>query len=110
MLPAEGERVVLVTAPDEERAAALAGGLVEAGLAACVSRVPGLRSTYVWKGSVEEDEEVLLVIKTRLDRLEELARYLGEHHPYEPPECISLAPAEVERAYLAWWRAGVSEG
>jgi periplasmic divalent cation tolerance protein len=107
MLPAEHERLVLVTAPDEAVAGRLARGLVEAGLAACVNRVPGVRSTYVWKGEVEEAGEVLLLVKTDREALEGLAAYLAEHHPYETPECVTLAPAEVERAYLAWWREGL---
>ena len=96
-------RVVLLTAPDEEVAAQLARGLVGAGLAACVNRVPGLRSTYVWKGAVEEESEVLLVVKTVAGSLEALAAWLADAHPYETPECIALTPSEVERGYLAWW-------
>lgn len=94
---------MLVTAPDDEVAGTLARGLVEAGLAACVNRVPGLRSTYLWKGAVEDDPEVLLVVKTVAPSLEALAAWLAEHHPYETPECIALAPDEVERGYLDWW-------
>ena len=103
MQPAGEARVVLVTAPDDEVASALARGLVEAGLAACVNRVPGVCSTYLWKGAVEEESEVLLVVKCRASSLEALAAWLEEHHPYETPECIALAPAAVERGYLAWW-------
>lgn len=107
MPPGTQERIALVTAPDEAVAERLARGLVGAGLAACVNRLPGVRSTYVWKGAVEEEGEVLLVIKTAEGALEALAAFLDEHHPYETPECITLAPAEVERGYLAWWRGAL---
>lgn len=103
MQSAGAARVVLVTAPDDTVAAALARGLVDAGLAACVNRIPGLRSTYVWQGAVEEDSEVLLVVKTVAESLEAVADWLANVHPYETPECIALTPSEVERDYLSWW-------
>ena len=54
-----------VTMPDKERATSLARVLVDEGLAACVNIVPGVRSIYQWDGKVQEDDEVLCLIKTR---------------------------------------------
>ncbi len=81
----------------------LARGLLEAGLAACVSQVSGLRSTYTWQGAIEEEEEVLVLIKTLADSLEALASWIRESHTYETPEIIALTPSEVSRAYAEWW-------
>jgi periplasmic divalent cation tolerance protein len=64
------ERVVaLSTVGSAEDAERIARALVERRLAACVNVVPGMVSVYRWKGGVERDEERLLVIKTRADRL-----------------------------------------
>jgi periplasmic divalent cation tolerance protein len=100
-------RVVLTTAPDEAVGARLARGIVDAGLAACVNRVSALVSTYRWQGRVEEESEVLLVVKTRVNQLERLAGWLREHHPYDVPECVALEPAAVEAAYAAWLRSSL---
>lgn len=99
-----GLRVVLITAPDEAVAERLARGLVEERLAACVSRVAGLRSTYRWEGRIEDEAEVLLVVKTRRERLGDLAAWLAEHHPYDVPELVAFEPAEVGAVYGAWLR------
>lgn len=96
-------RIVLITAPDDETAARLARGLVEAGLAACVNRIGGVSSTYRWRGEIEEDGEVLLVVKTLAARVEALAAWLVEAHPYEVPECVVIEPSAVESAYARWW-------
>jgi periplasmic divalent cation tolerance protein len=104
----EAPRVVLITAPDGEVARALARGLVEQRLAACANLLPAVTSVYRWEGAVQEDAEVLLVVKTVRARLEALEAYLDEHHPYDVPECVALAPAAVSDAYLAWLRAGSS--
>src|SRR5260221_3367894 len=95
-------RVVLVIAPDLASARALARGLVERRLAACVNLVPGLESIYRWKGAVETSSEVLLLVKTAAGRLAALEGFLAAEHPYDVPECIALQPAHVERAYLDW--------
>jgi periplasmic divalent cation tolerance protein len=95
-------RIVLSTAPDREIAERIARGLVERGLAACVSLVPGVRSVYRWKGEIEGAEEVLLVAKTVAERLEGLEKALKELHPYEVPEVVALEADRVEASYLAW--------
>ena len=97
-----GARVALITAPDREAALRLARGLVEARVAACVNVVPGLTSVYRWQGAIQEDAEVLLVVKTRVDRVAELERLVARLHPYEVPELVLLAPSRVERRYLDW--------
>jgi periplasmic divalent cation tolerance protein len=101
LVPAGSVRVLLATAPPGE-AHALARRLVEAHLAACVNVVPGLRSVYRWQGRVHDDPESLLVVKTTSERLPDLARALDEHHPYELPEALVLAPEQGSAAYLAW--------
>ena len=97
------ERVVALstvgTAEDAER---IARTLVERGLAACVNVVPGLVSIYRWKGEVQRDGELLLVIKTRADRFEAMREALVAMHPYEVPELIALPIGAGHAPYLAW--------
>jgi len=101
-------RLLLCTCPDEACAARIARVLVEARLAACVSRVPGLLSTYRWNDQVQEDAEVLLLIKTRADAVPALKARLAELHPYEVPEILVLDIAAGLPAYLDWLRDSVS--
>lgn len=96
--------LVLCTAPDEEVAATLARGLVEAGLAACVNVIPGVRSFYVWEGALEEAAEVQLLIKSRRARYAALESWLQENHPYDVPEVVALPIERGSDAYLAWLR------
>jgi periplasmic divalent cation tolerance protein len=100
--------LVLTTCPDEVAAERIARALVEAGLAACVSRMPGLRSTYRWKGRVEDEPEVLLLIKTVATRFQELEMRLKSLHPYEVPEIIAVPIAKGSLDYLSWLRTALS--
>lgn len=95
-------RVAISTAPDAETGARIAQTLVEERLAACVNVVPGIRSIYRWQGAIEDDREVLLLIKTHAERIDALAERLGTLHPYEVPELLAL-PVETGLAgYLEW--------
>jgi len=95
-------RIVLTTAPDEEVARSLARGLVERRLAACVNVLPRVTSVFRWEGELREEGEVLLVVKSTAARVEEIEAWLVEAHPYDVPECVSLAAASVEARYLKW--------
>ncbi len=95
-------RVVFCTCPNDDTAACLAKGLVEAHLAACVNILPNIRSVYSWKGKLEIDDEVLLLIKTRQDRLSDLQRFILSHHPYELPEIVSVSIEQGLQSYLEW--------
>ena len=97
--------VVLSSCPDVDTARRLARGVIENGLAACVSIVPGVESIYRWKGQLESQEEHLLLIKTVLASLESLTAWLDENHPYELPEIIALPIAGGSERYLQWLRS-----
>ena len=94
--------IALNTCPDEQTAGTIANKLVEQGLAACVNIVPAIKSVYQWQGKIEQDNEILLIIKTRRDvfsRLEDLVREL---HPYELPEIVAVPIDTGLKEYLNW--------
>lgn len=102
-----GVVVALTTVGKAADAERVARALVERRLAACVNVVPGVVSTYRWKGEVERDDEHLLVVKTRADRVAALREALVTLHPYELPELVVL-PVEAGHApYLDWVRESV---
>ncbi|XP_015686851.1 protein CutA isoform X1 [Protobothrops mucrosquamatus] len=102
--PAAGNSLsaAFVTCPNETVAKDLARALVEQRLAACVNVLPGVTSIYRWKGAVEEDAEVLLMIKTRSSRVSALAEYVRSVHPYEVAEVIALPIQQGNPPYLRW--------
>ena len=105
-----GAICVLTTIGDAEQAGALARRLVEDRLIACANVIPAIRSIYRWQDGIEDDAEVLIIMKTRRSRFAELEAALGEHHPYDVPEIVALPAAAVGASYLAWLQAEVPEG
>jgi periplasmic divalent cation tolerance protein len=94
--------VVLVTVPDLETARRIGRTLVEERLAACANIVPGIVSIYRWEDQINEDPELLLLLKTRLERYEELEGRVKQLHPYTLPEIIALQVHSGSVAYLHW--------
>lgn len=92
--------VVLITAASQAEADTLSRGLVEAKLAFCVNSLPGVKSTYFWENKLCVDDEILLIVKTRADRFDELEKWVVEHHSYDVPEVIALPIVKGSKPYL----------
>jgi periplasmic divalent cation tolerance protein len=98
----ESQCLVLCTCPDQATARQLADKLVEIQLAACVNIVSGLESVYRWQGRIEHDQELLLLIKTRRQAVEQLSDAIRALHPYELPEVIAVPIVAGLNPYLQW--------
>lgn len=94
--------LVLCTCPGNTVAAEISTALIEQNLAACVNRLPGVKSWYRWEGHVRQDEEVLLLIKTTRTRYAEVESAVRRIHPAELPEVIAIPIAAGSEAYLQW--------
>lgn len=104
-------RVVLVTAPSEQSAAGICEALLSEGLVACGNILSGVRSLYRWEGRVEDEPEVLVVLKTVSSSVPALLRRIPELHPYEVPEILTLQVETGHPPYLEWVAGEVaSEG
>ena len=93
--------VVLVTVGTKEAGKAIAQSLVQAKLAACVNILP-IDSIYLWQGEINQDCEYQLIIKTDLDKFDELSHKIKTLHTYEVPEIIALPIVAGAKSYLDW--------
>lgn len=94
--------VVLITAPNEDEAVKIARTLIETRLAACVNIIRNIRSIYKWEGKIEDDSEVLMIVKTRKSLFNSLLAKVKELHSYSVPEVIALPIVEGSEDYLNW--------
>ncbi len=94
--------LALATFPGEEAAAGLAQQLLAEGLVACVNILPGVRSLYRWEGEIQDEPEVLALMKTHRSLADRLVERVVELHPYETPAVSVLSPHVVARDYGAW--------
>jgi periplasmic divalent cation tolerance protein len=104
-MPSPQPLLVITTLPDADSARRVAAEMVEQGLAACVNISAPVTSVYRWQGRLEQGSEVMLTIKTTVERYPALEATLSEHHPYELPELIAVPITHGLPAYLDWIRA-----
>jgi periplasmic divalent cation tolerance protein len=94
--------VVLTNLPDRAAAETLAATLIEQRVAACVNILAPCRSVYRWQGTLQNDEEHPLLIKTTTERYAALEAAIRAAHPYELPEIVALPIERGLPAYLNW--------
>ncbi|PCH59817.1 MAG: hypothetical protein COC05_05980 [Gammaproteobacteria bacterium] len=93
--------MVHVTCPSEQ-SASLARLLVTKKAAACVNIISNIRSIYRWQDKIEDDNENMLIIKTKTAALGKLSQLIKQHHPYELPEMIVTPIIAGLADYLNW--------
>lgn len=94
--------IVFVTCKDKNEAEKIAHTLLEEKLIACANFIAPVHSVFRWQGKVEQAEECLMVLKSRLDLFETLAEKLKGLHSYEVPEILAVPVVAGSEAYLAW--------
>ncbi|MFQ5995415.1 MAG: divalent-cation tolerance protein CutA [Acidiferrobacterales bacterium] len=95
-------QIVLTTCPDKDTATRIASSLVNEGIAACVNILAAAQSVYLWKGTVETENEHVLLIKATADHYEAIQARIQALHPYELPEIIAVPIVAGLKEYLAW--------
>lgn len=94
--------IVFITTSNEDEASKIARTLVESKLAACVNIVRNLRSIYRWQGKIEDESEILMIVKTQKRLFQSLAQKVREMHSYTVPEIIAMPVIEGSEDYLKW--------
>ena len=94
--------VVLITTSADEESQLIARVLLEQKKAACVNIVPEVTSLFWWEKAVNRDRESLLIVKTKVELLDEVIRLVKEIHSYDVPEIIALPILGGNNDYLEW--------
>jgi periplasmic divalent cation tolerance protein len=102
MHPGTDAVVVLTTLATEDEAVTLVRALLDRRLVACGTVLPGARSLYRWEGTVADEQEAVVLLKTGRGRVSELERAFADLHPYKVPELIALPVAAGLDRYLQW--------
>jgi periplasmic divalent cation tolerance protein len=94
--------VVLTTLASEEEAVPFVRMLLDQRLVACGTILPPARSIYRWEGKLADEREVVVLLKTRRDRVEDLQEAFERLHPHAVPELLALPVHAGLVRYLAW--------
>jgi periplasmic divalent cation tolerance protein len=101
-MPHSDALVVLTTVANPDEGVSLVRTLLERRIIACGTLLPGARSLYRWEGKIADEQETVVLLKTRSAALESLEVAFAELHPYKVPELLALEVTAGLEKYLGW--------
>jgi periplasmic divalent cation tolerance protein len=93
--------MLLTTVASRDDAVRIANLLIDEKLAACVQLLP-IESFYVWDGKTQNENELLLLIKTRTALFEPAIARIKSAHPYTVPQIVGTQFLAAFPPYLTW--------
>jgi periplasmic divalent cation tolerance protein len=91
-----------VTAPSRDEALAIGRAVVAERLAASANVLDGSTSIYWWRGTLEQADEAVLILKTRAELVDRLCARIRPLHSYERPCVVALPIVAGNADYLDW--------
>ncbi|PIN71827.1 divalent-cation tolerance protein CutA [Candidatus Woesearchaeota archaeon CG10_big_fil_rev_8_21_14_0_10_45_5] len=92
--------IVYVTHENLGNAQRMAAHLLKKRLIACANFFP-IKSSYWWKGKIENSQEIVSLLKTRKENWEKVKSEIKKIHSYKTP-CIIKIGAEANKDYESW--------
>lgn len=97
------------TAAHLDEAREISAKLLEKELIACSSIVPLVESWFEWKGELQQESEVKVVMKTIEPHYPAIEKLIVKMHTYEVPEVCSFAVLDGYDKYLGWIEKAVKK-
>jgi periplasmic divalent cation tolerance protein len=94
--------LVYMTAANEDQAKQIGKVLVEERLAACINILTPMTSLYWWNGKIQEDQETVLIAKTRESLVATLTARVKALHTYDCPCIVSFPLEKGSEEYFQW--------
>ena len=91
-----------MTAGSIEEAKNIGQKLVEQNLAACINLLEKMTSIYKWEDKLEEDQEVIMIVKTRKTLMPKLIEKVNSLHSYDCPCILELPIQGGNLNFLSW--------
>jgi periplasmic divalent cation tolerance protein len=93
-----------MTASSKEEAKKIVNVLLEERLIACANIIDNVSSFFWWKTKIEEEKEVLAIMKSHESLFKKLSLRAAELHSYDVPEILALPIVEGSPSYLDWMK------
>ncbi len=97
--------IVLMTASTKEEAVRIVRAMLEERLIACANIMDPVSSFFWWQGKIEEEQEVLVIMKSHETLFKKLSKRVMELHSYDTPEILALPIVNGSPSYLDWMKA-----
>jgi periplasmic divalent cation tolerance protein len=96
--------LVYITAGSKDEAKKIGMALVSNRLVACVNIIDGVESLYWWEGALQDEQEAVLIAKTKETLVGEVVEKVKSLHSYSCPCVVSVPLTGGNEAFLEWVR------
>jgi len=100
--------IIFWTTNSIDEAEEICSGLIQHRLAACCSIIPKVLSVYFWENSVQKEEEIKVMIKTKKKNFSSIQKYIEKHASYEVPEILAVSISQGSLSYLKWMESVIT--
>ena len=81
-------KIIITTTDSKKTANVIAEYLVKDNLSPCVQIVQNIQSFYKWKDKIEKSDEILILIKTIPEKVDDCKKLILKYHNYNVPEML----------------------
>ena len=96
-------KIIITTTDSDKTANDIAKYLVKEKLSPCVQITPNIQSVYSWEGKLEKLEEILIVLKTIPEKVQDCKKLILKYHNYDVPEIVVTNGEILNDAYRDWF-------
>jgi periplasmic divalent cation tolerance protein len=96
--------LVLMTASSKDEAKKIVRSLLEKKLIACANIIDSVSSVFWWQDRIEEEKEVLVIMKSHKELFNKVSKKVKELHSYDTPEILALPIVDGSSQYLEWMK------
>jgi periplasmic divalent cation tolerance protein len=93
--------IITTTYPDKESAKSVAKLLIEKRLVACAQIFP-IESMYLWQGQIHDEDETILIAKSKTLLFDKIVATIRDNHTYEVPQIVQIPITDGLPEYLRW--------
>ena len=91
-----------MTASSKSEAKKIVRSLLEEKLIACANMIDSVYSVFWWQEKIEEEKEVLVIMKSHQELFNKVSTRIEELHSYDNPEILALPIVDGSSQYLEW--------
>ena len=96
-------KIIITTTNSDKIANEIAEYLVKENLSPCVQILPNIHSVFMWKGQLDKSDEILLLIKTIPEKVQDCKKLILKYHNYDVPELIVTNCDILNDEYSDWF-------
>ena len=96
-------KIIITTTDSDKTANDIAKYLVNNNLSPCIQITSNIKSIYKWKDQLKKSDEILLIIKTIPEKLQDCKKLILKYHNYDVPEIIISNGEILNDEYRDWF-------